>query len=454
MSKTFLFYDLETSGLDKAFDQVMQFAAIRTDASLNELERYEYPVAITKDIIPSARAMITHGQPLLTEGPGESEVIPKIRHLLCQPYTWHGGFNTLSFDDEFLRYSFYRQLLDPYRHQYADHCNRFDVLPMVVMYHALAPDVMHWPMIDNVVSYKLEHLNAENKWVSGQAHDAMVDVSATIAVAKALLQQQDRWHYLLGFFEKGIDQDRVWQAANMHQSNIVIGVGLSLGKKDCCMAPMMVLPQSPRGNQVWLFRMDRPMINGEWDASAIVRKKWGEPPFILPFNERFKERLSTVQLEVLLEMEGVIKQNDARFKEWLKVQYEHQYPHRAHLDIDASLYVNGFYSQKERDQSDVFLSEPEHRDQLLQQVEHTGLRQQMIRWLWRFDPAMARHQEVMAQKPGWYLDNRPVDLHGHYQRSPEDVLNEIKMIKQEGVSDASAAILNTLEQFIMLRYPE
>ena len=91
-------------------------------------------------------------------------------------------------------------------------------------------------------------------------------------------------------------------------------------------------------------------------------------------------------------MEGIIKQNDARFKEWLKVQYEHQYPHRAHLDIDASLYVNGFYSQKERDQSDVFLSEPEHRDQLLQQVEHTGLRQQMIRWLWRFDPAMARHQ--------------------------------------------------------------
>ena len=54
----------------------------------------------------------------------------------------------------------------------------------------------------------------------------------------------------------------------------------------------------------------------------LLRKKWGEPPFILPFNERFKERLSTVQLEVLLEMEGIIKQNDARFKEWLKVQYD------------------------------------------------------------------------------------------------------------------------------------
>ena len=35
-----------------------------------------------------------------------------------------------------------------------------------------------------------------------EAHDAMVDVSATIAVAKALLQQQDRWHYLWVFLKK------------------------------------------------------------------------------------------------------------------------------------------------------------------------------------------------------------------------------------------------------------
>lgn len=41
MKNTYLFYDLETTGRNKCFDQVLQFAAIRTDLNLNELERYE-----------------------------------------------------------------------------------------------------------------------------------------------------------------------------------------------------------------------------------------------------------------------------------------------------------------------------------------------------------------------------------------------------------------------------
>ncbi|MBW1941023.1 MAG: hypothetical protein JRI28_06590, partial [Deltaproteobacteria bacterium] len=36
---TYLFYDLETTGLNKAFDQILQFAAIRTDMKLKETER-------------------------------------------------------------------------------------------------------------------------------------------------------------------------------------------------------------------------------------------------------------------------------------------------------------------------------------------------------------------------------------------------------------------------------
>jgi exodeoxyribonuclease I len=36
MADTFLFYDTETSGLNRAFDQILEFAAIRTDLKLNE----------------------------------------------------------------------------------------------------------------------------------------------------------------------------------------------------------------------------------------------------------------------------------------------------------------------------------------------------------------------------------------------------------------------------------
>ena len=57
---TYLFYDIETTGLNKCFDQVLQFAAIRTDLNLNELERHHIHCRLNKDVIPTPMAMITH----------------------------------------------------------------------------------------------------------------------------------------------------------------------------------------------------------------------------------------------------------------------------------------------------------------------------------------------------------------------------------------------------------
>jgi len=37
----FIFYDAETTGVDTAFDQILQFAAIKTDDDLNELDRLD-----------------------------------------------------------------------------------------------------------------------------------------------------------------------------------------------------------------------------------------------------------------------------------------------------------------------------------------------------------------------------------------------------------------------------
>ena len=41
---SFVFYDTETTGTDTAFDQILQFAAIRTDENLRELDRFEFAV--------------------------------------------------------------------------------------------------------------------------------------------------------------------------------------------------------------------------------------------------------------------------------------------------------------------------------------------------------------------------------------------------------------------------
>ena len=55
MTPSYLFYDIETTGLNKAFDQVLQFAAVRTDNKLNELDRHSIRIKLRPDIIPSPR---------------------------------------------------------------------------------------------------------------------------------------------------------------------------------------------------------------------------------------------------------------------------------------------------------------------------------------------------------------------------------------------------------------
>src|SRR5690349_21435830 len=122
LQKTFLFYDIETTGLNLCFDQVMQFAAIRTDLQLNEIERHQFYVRLNPDVIPSPEAIITHRISIKDCETGEKEIdaIKKIHYLFNTPGTISLGYNTLNFDDEFLRFSFHRNLLSPYTHQWAN----------------------------------------------------------------------------------------------------------------------------------------------------------------------------------------------------------------------------------------------------------------------------------------------------------------------------------------------
>ena len=124
--KTFLFYDVETSGLNPVFDQILTFASIRTDLHLREINRQSVTIQLRGDIIPSPKAFLTHGltSDELALGIHEYEAALKIYKLVNTPETISLGYNSLGFDDEFLRFMFYRNLLDPYSHQYSNEIGR------------------------------------------------------------------------------------------------------------------------------------------------------------------------------------------------------------------------------------------------------------------------------------------------------------------------------------------
>ena len=113
--KSFLFYDVETSGLNPAFDQILTFACIRTDLSLKEISRELITIQLRRDIVPSPAAFLTHclTPDELAMGVCEYAAAIQIHQLFNTPGTISIGYNSLGFDDEFLRFLFYRNLLDP-----------------------------------------------------------------------------------------------------------------------------------------------------------------------------------------------------------------------------------------------------------------------------------------------------------------------------------------------------
>ena len=192
---TFYFYDLETSGFDAKNARIMQFAGQRTTMELEPVgEPHNVLIRITPDVLPEPDAILITGitpQQTLMEGLTEAEFLKLFSDEIARPNTTFVGFNTVRFDDEFMRNLLYRNFYDPYEWQWQDDCSRWDILDLVRMTRALRPDDINWPFAaDGKPTNRLEFLAAVNKLEHDHAHDALSDVYATIDVAKLVRQKQ------------------------------------------------------------------------------------------------------------------------------------------------------------------------------------------------------------------------------------------------------------------------
>ncbi|CAK9885349.1 MAG: Exodeoxyribonuclease I [Candidatus Erwinia impunctatus] len=199
---TFLFHDYETFGKSPSLDRPAQFAGLRTDADFNPLGDadifYCYPA---DDYLPDPEAvMITGITPQITRERGSNEVVfsQEIHRLFTTPETCIVGYNNVRFDDEVTRNLFYRNFYDPYAWSWQQGNSRWDLLDVMRACYALRPDGIHWPINEEgLPSFRLEHLSKTNEIEHSQAHDAMADVYATIAMAKLVKEKQPRLYDFL-----------------------------------------------------------------------------------------------------------------------------------------------------------------------------------------------------------------------------------------------------------------
>jgi exodeoxyribonuclease I len=208
MAASFFFYDLETSGFSPREARVMQFAGQRTDLELNLVgEPVNLLIKITDDILPDVDATLITGitpQMTIAEGLTEAEFLQEFENNVATPGTVFVGFNSVRFDDEFMRCMHYRNFYDPYEWQWQENRSRWDLLDVVRMTRALRPDGIQWPFdLEGKPTNRLELLTGLNKLSHEHAHDAASDVLATIEVARLIRNKQTKlFEYLFTMRDK------------------------------------------------------------------------------------------------------------------------------------------------------------------------------------------------------------------------------------------------------------
>ena len=214
MSASMFWYDFETTGIDASADRALQVAGIRTDEALNEVgEPLNMYCRMADDILPHPKACLVTGispSTLQQHGLSEAVFFGRLQQAMLQPQTCTAGYNSLRFDDEFTRYGLYRNFHDPYAREWQGGNSRWDILDALRSAWALAPDGIQWPHNEEGrVSFRLELLTAANGIEHGQAHDALADVRATIAMARVLRNAQPALYQHLYALR---DKNRVHQA--------------------------------------------------------------------------------------------------------------------------------------------------------------------------------------------------------------------------------------------------
>jgi len=203
--------------------------------------------------------MITGITPQLAreKGAPEADFFRFIHEQLMRPGTCALGYNSLRFDDEVTRYGLYRNFFDPYEREWKNGNSRWDVIDVVRLTHALRPDGINWPEKESgVTSFRLEELTAANDIEHAGAHDALVDVKATIAVAKLIRDRQPR---LFDFVFNNRDKHKLAAQLNVRAGQPVLHVSARYPARLGCIAavaPVAMHPVNRNGVIVYDLRSD------------------------------------------------------------------------------------------------------------------------------------------------------------------------------------------------------
>jgi exodeoxyribonuclease-1 len=212
---SFVFFDTETTGLKPGFDQIVHFAAIRTDSNLEEIDRFEARSRLLPHVVPHPTALRTNGLPIAQlidrDLPSHYEMVRAMRQkLLSWSPSIFVGYNSIRFDEEMLRHALFQTLHPAYLTSKHGNC-RADVLSLVMAASAISPTCLTVPLgLEGRATFRLEQVAAANSISHVKAHDAMADAAATLALCRCVQERApELWQRFVRFSNKATVADFV-----------------------------------------------------------------------------------------------------------------------------------------------------------------------------------------------------------------------------------------------------
>jgi len=185
-----VFYDFETCSSNVSYGQIIQAAAVLVNEDFQELDRYEARCKLSPGVVPEAMALLVNKtSPKILKETNLSHY-QMVRQLVKKFKEWKNstfiGYNSINFDEEFLRRTLFKNLEYPYLTN-TNGNERGDLFSLARACHLYYPDCIKTPISDkNNPVFKLEKLAPMNEIKHDDAHSAMGDVLATIEIAKLL----------------------------------------------------------------------------------------------------------------------------------------------------------------------------------------------------------------------------------------------------------------------------
>ncbi|WP_371193146.1 exodeoxyribonuclease I [Glaciecola sp. SC05] len=417
MVDSILWHDYETWGVNPRADFPVQFAAIRTDLSLNPIGKpINYFCQIPNDYLPHPQACLVTGitpQQSLRDGYLECEFAAKVLAHMQEPKTCTAGYNSIKFDEEVTRNLLYRNFHPVYEREYEHGNSRWDVIDLVRAAYALRPDGIQWPYYDDgKPCFKLEKLSEANGLEHKSAHDALSDVSATIGIAKLIKEKQPK---LYDFYWQLRDKQNVLQEIDLVSHKPFLHVsGYINSTQGCCSWFMPVCVHPTNRNAIIAINLEKDIsVLSEYSiqqlqSNDMVTQLYQERriplmqiainkvPFVAPakmLTEENAQRLGINRQQCLANYQTLQQMADLQIK--CELLFEREFNRDLKIDIDAQLYTREFPSAADKQvMNKIRNSKPEALSSLYHQMLNPLYRAQLFRYMGRNFPNLMDQKDL------------------------------------------------------------